>query len=54
MYSTMDSSLVSLSTSFIFVVIGTISSSKRLFSWAFAIRICDWYEYSSWYSRLTL
>ena len=43
-----ESALVSLSTSFILVSMGTISSSNRPFSWARAIRSWDSMEYSCW------
>ncbi len=50
----MVSAFVSLSTSFIFVGIGTISSSNTPLACALAIRCWDSSEYSSWDSRLTL
>jgi hypothetical protein len=50
----MLSALVALSTTFILVFIGTISSLNLLACCAAAMRRCDSSEYSSWYSRLTL
>ena len=52
--STIDSSFVTLSITFIRVLTGMISSLNLPAAWAAAIKRCDCSEYSSWYSRLSL
>jgi len=47
-------SFVSLFTTAIVALQGTISSSNLPAAWAAAVRCCDWSEYSSCASRLIL